>query len=175
MAAPAREFHRIVRFALLLSLCCLVVPAWAAKPVAGKPAPDIVATTIDGKPFSSKAQLGKVLIVNFWATWCSPCRQEMPTLDAFYRQHRDEGLEMIAISVDDPTDLPQVKSVMAQFQFPAAMLHDTKARGYGHLSRMPLTFVVDRHGVLRRNAWTAAPIVDAETLQSEVLPLLAEP
>jgi cytochrome c biogenesis protein CcmG/thiol:disulfide interchange protein DsbE len=163
-----------MRLIFALVLCCLMQVAWAKNPEAGKPAPSIEATTLGGAKFSLAAAQGKVVIVHFWATWCAPCREEMPLLEAFYRGHRAEGVEVIAISLDEPEDIAQVTSVMKEFSFPAALLSQTKAKGYGRLWRIPLTFVVDRQGILRRNAWTAAPKVDGAVLASEVLPLIRE-
>jgi thiol-disulfide isomerase/thioredoxin len=163
-----------MRLTLLLVLCCLAASAWGKGPEAGQAAPTLETVTLDGAKFSTADQAGKVVIVNFWATWCEPCRTEMPLLDAFYKQHRNEGVEVIAVSLDDPEDLAKVKSVMAAFSFPGAMLTQTKAKGYGRLWRLPLTFVIDRQGILRRNAWKAAPTIDAAALDAEVLPLLGK-
>jgi cytochrome c biogenesis protein CcmG/thiol:disulfide interchange protein DsbE len=157
---------------LLLLLSMAPVAAAAKLPKAGDPAPALEATLVDGSRFVLAGQRGKVVLVNFWATWCPPCRAEMPAIDAFYRAHRDEGLVVIAISMDEPEDLPKVSEAMAGFSFPTALVSRTQAKGYGRLWRMPLTFVVDRDGILRRNAWKAAPTIDAAALEAEVLPLL---
>jgi peroxiredoxin len=163
-----------MRALLFLALCCLPGHAWS-KVAVGEPAPPLEATQLDGKHFSLSANRGKVVIVNFWATWCAPCREEMPALDAFYKKHKAEGVEVIAISADDPADRKLVNTVMSAFSFPAAMRDDTRYGGYGWLRHIPLTFVIDRQGILRRDAWTAAPKVDAAVLDAEVLPLLAAP
>jgi thiol-disulfide isomerase/thioredoxin len=167
----------LARMRLLLSLflVCATATALGKNPEAGRPAPSIDAVTLDGERFSLADHAGKVVIIHFWATWCEPCRVEMPLLDAFYQKHRSEGVEVIAISLDEPEDIAQVKKVMGAFSFPAALISQTKAKGYGRLWRIPLTFVVDRHGVLRRDAWTAAPKVDAAALDAELLPLLKQP
>ena len=162
---------RLVCYVLLFFY---VNTVWAVSPELGKSAPTLDTERLDGEGFSTHAMLGKVVIVHFWATWCAPCREEMPVLDAFYKIHRNEGLEIIAISLDDPKDIAQVKKVMASFSFPAAMVENTKAKGYGRLWRIPLTCVIDRQGILRRNAWTAAPKVDAAVLDAEVMPLLRQ-
>jgi peroxiredoxin len=165
-----------VRFLTIPLLLLMASPAAAAKaPQAGQPAPQIEATTIQGVPFVLAEHRGQVVLVNFWATWCLPCRAEMPAIDAFYRTHRDQGLVVIAISMDEPADLALVRQAMSGFAFPTALISQTQAKGYGRLWRMPLTFVVDRDGILRRNAWKAAPKIDAATLDAEVLPLLLKP
>lgn len=135
-------------------------------------APDIEATLLDGARFSLADARGKVVVVNVWATWCGPCRAEMPALESFYEAHRDEGLVVLALSADDPRDIDAVRKAMAAFSYPAAMAHDAKIGGYGRLWRVPLTFVIDRDGILRRDGFKATPVVDAAILDHDVLPLL---
>jgi thiol-disulfide isomerase/thioredoxin len=159
------------RIATLLLLACAFA-AGAKTPKAGEPAPSIEADTWDGGHFSLAAEKGHVVIVHFWASWCTPCRLEMPILDAYYRKHRAEGVDVLAINLDDKDDLPQAREAMKPFAFPAASYAQAKASGYGRIVHLPLTFVIDRNGILRRDAWTAAPTVDAAVLEAEVTPLL---
>jgi thiol-disulfide isomerase/thioredoxin len=161
-------------FVLFLLCCCCVATAWCKGPEVGKPAPMVEAKLLDGSTFDLAAMPGKVVIVHFWATWCAPCRVEMPALDAFYRAHKPEGLAVVAISLDTHDDLDKVKAVMREFGFPAALLGNAKANGYGRIWRVPLTFVIDRRGVLRRDGFAANPTIDAATLDRDVLPLLRE-
>jgi len=162
------------RLIVLLLPACLLACAFAAsaKPKAGEPAPSIEADTWDGGHFSLAAEHGRVVIVHFWASWCTPCRLEMPVLDAYYRQHHAEGVDVLAINLDDKNALPEAREAMKPFAFPAASYAQAKASGYGRIVHLPLTFVIDRDGVLRRDAWTAAPTVDAAVLDAEVTPLL---
>src|SRR5580704_17172136 len=92
----------------------------------GQPAPALVAQELDGQTFDLSAQRGKVVIVNFWATWCPHCREEMPALDAFYRRYHGQGLEMIGVSTDRPRDRSDVTKVMQSYSYPAALLDDAK-------------------------------------------------
>src|ERR1700684_886482 len=73
--------------------------AFAAMEV-GQPAPSLVVQELDGQTFDLGAVRGKVVVVSFWATWCPPCRKEMPVLDALYRRYHGQGLEMIGLSAD---------------------------------------------------------------------------
>jgi len=157
---------------LALLLSCGVFCAAAKTPKAGEPAPAIEATTWAGGHFSLAGEKGRIVIVHFWASWCTPCRLEMPILDAYYRRHHVEGVDVLAINLDDKGDLPQAREAMKPFAFPAASYAQSKAAGYGRITHLPLTFVIDRDGVLRRDAWTAAPTVDATVLEAEVTPLL---
>lgn len=88
----------------------------------GQPAPALVVEELNGQTFDLAAQRGKVVVINFWATWCQPCRREMPTLDAFYRQYHRQGLEMIGLSADRLHERSGVGKVMQSFSYPAAML-----------------------------------------------------
>ena len=92
-------------FLLLAGLFLLNVAPAAAELQEGMPAPAVRAELLGGGTFDSAQQRGKVIVLNFWATWCKPCREEMPALDAFYRAHRAEGLDVIAISIEGPGDL----------------------------------------------------------------------
>jgi cytochrome c biogenesis protein CcmG, thiol:disulfide interchange protein DsbE len=160
-----------LRFLLLSGLLLLnISPAAALQE--GTPAPAVRAELLDGGTFDSAKQGGKVIVLNFWATWCKPCREEMPALDAFYRAHRAEGLEVIAISVEGPEDLAKIKGVMENFSFPAALAAGGQTRGYGKLSRLPVTFVIDRRGVLQFNGFKFAKVLDLPILEKIVTPLL---
>jgi thiol-disulfide isomerase/thioredoxin len=139
----------------------------------GEPAPGLEAKLLDGKPFSLAAASGKVVVVNFWATWCEPCRAEMPALDAYYQKHRSEGLEVLAISMDQPSDENKVREVMRAFTFDAGLGRDASFRGYGRIWRLPLTFVIDRNGILRKDGWYGDPGIDAPLLEKIVTPLLS--
>jgi cytochrome c biogenesis protein CcmG, thiol:disulfide interchange protein DsbE len=141
----------------------------------GKPAPPFVATLFDGRAFSLAEARGKVVLINFWATWCAPCRAEMPAIDAFYRKHHDAGLVVVAVSMDRPADEAKARAVVGDYAFAAAFAKDAEFKDYGRIWRLPLTFVIDRAGVLRRDDWYEDPGIDAAKLDAVVLPLLARP
>jgi len=163
----------------LLRLVWLLCALWGAGHALagreGKPAPTIEARLLDGTAFSLAAQSGKVVVVNLWATWCAPCRAEMAAFDAYYRKHREEGLVFVAISVDDPKDEAAVREVMQPFAFPAALARDANIKGYGRVWRVPLTFVIDRKGILQKDDWYGNPGFDLPLLESTVTPLLRAP
>ncbi|HLX81810.1 MAG TPA: TlpA disulfide reductase family protein [Burkholderiales bacterium] len=148
--------------------------AWPAG-LEGQPAPALEAKLLDGNPFRLADAAGKVVLVNYWATWCEPCRAEMPAIDAYYRRHRDEGLAIVAVSMDKPSDEAKVREVMKSFAFPAAFVKDVNARGYGRIWRIPVTFVIDRKGVVRKDGWFVDPGIDEASLDAVVTPLLRAP
>ena len=156
----------------MLSLCP-ATPAHAAQ--SAKSAPALEAKLLDGTAFSLSTETGKVVIINFWATWCVPCRREMPALDEYYRKHRDDGLQLIAISLDEAADESKVREVMHAFSFPAAMASQASFAGYGRIWRLPLTFVIDRAGRVQREGWYGKPSIDLDLLEKTVTPLLTTP
>jgi len=155
-----------------LALCCSLVclPTWAVD--VGEPAPDLTAKTLTGETFDLQKQAGQVVIVNFWASWCEPCREEMPAMEAYYQQHKGEGLKIIAISMDEPEDDAMVHKVMARYSYPAAFQRDADFKGFGRIWRMPMTYVIDRHGVVRKDGSVGDPKIDQSLLDRLVTPLL---
>jgi cytochrome c biogenesis protein CcmG/thiol:disulfide interchange protein DsbE len=140
----------------------------------GQPAPSLIVQELDGKTFDLGAVRGKVVIVSFWATWCPPCRAEMPVLDAFYRRYHGQGLELIGLSADRPHDRPDVTKVMQSFSYPAAMLDDAKVNDFGAPSALPMTIVIDGHGTVRADLTPDQTAVTEESLSAVVLPLLPQ-
>ncbi len=140
-----------------------------------KPAPAITATLLNGSRFALAEQSGKVVIVSFWATWCAPCWLQLAALDEYYRKHRAQGLEIIAISTDEPRDEAKVREAMRKFSFPAAMLRDARVEGYGQPStRLPVTFVVNYRGVLISDG-RGKPGMELPALEWNVTPHLPGP
>ena len=162
----------------LVLLCALMLsiaaPSRAGEPMEGSPAPALQANLIGGGKFDLATARGKVVVLNFWASWCEPCLEEMPALDAFYREHRGAGLEVLGISLDSPRDFGKVRDAVRKLGFPTALLSDTQASGYGRIWRVPITFVIDRRGVLRFSGWKFADKLDHALLDKFVSPLLRE-
>jgi thiol-disulfide isomerase/thioredoxin len=133
-------------------------------------APFQAARTIDGAPFSGA---GQVTIVNYWATWCAPCRVEMPTLDAFYRKHHGQGLAMLAVSVDQGASARKLREVTSSFAFPVARADDVKMPRREVPTALPVTRVYDRTGKLVfQTKGDGRTALDAATLERVVSPLL---
>jgi peroxiredoxin len=99
----------------------------------------------------------------------------MPALETYYQKHHAEGLQIVAVSMDDPKDESKVREVMRSFTFPAAMARDANIKAYGRIWRIPLTFVIDRRGILRKDGWYGDPGIDLPMLDKTVTPLLAAP
>jgi cytochrome c biogenesis protein CcmG, thiol:disulfide interchange protein DsbE len=165
---------KILRIGATLLFLSAAFAAFAGEPEVGQPAPVLKATELNGQDFDLAEQRGKVVIVNFWATWCGPCRVEMPALDAFYRAFRDRGLVLIGISVDRWSDRGKVAAVMRDFSYPAAMGNEAKADDFPRPKEIPITYVIGRDGVLRRIMRPDRIEITPKTLAETVLPLLKE-
>jgi thiol-disulfide isomerase/thioredoxin len=164
---------RTVSCSLVLLLAFLASASGAlAAADAGQPAPKLVVRELGGQTFDLAAQHGKVVVVNFWATWCPPCRKEMPALDAFYRKYHGQGLEMIGVSIDRPRDGAEVQNVMRTFSYPAAISADAKVNDFGLPTALPVTFIIDRKGIVSAKLTPDDTAVTQESLVKFVLPLL---
>jgi cytochrome c biogenesis protein CcmG, thiol:disulfide interchange protein DsbE len=141
----------------------------------GQAAPALIVPELNGQAFDLRTLRGKVVLINFWATWCPPCRKEIPALDAFYKQYHAKGLELIGLSVDRPHDRKDVEQMMQSLSYPVAMLDDAKDNGFGPPSVLPETFVIDSNGVIRAKFDPDENGVTQESLAAAVLPLLSQP
>jgi len=156
-------------FGLLVVLPCAGIAADA--PAVGKPAPALIAPELDGQTFDLAAERGKVVIVNFWATWCGPCRAEMPLLNRFYLAHRAQGLVLVGVSVDDRHDRKQVVEVMHPFAYPAVLASTARVNGFGPPLAVPMTWIIDSTGVVRARLVSGNAVTE-QALSEAVLPLL---
>jgi cytochrome c biogenesis protein CcmG, thiol:disulfide interchange protein DsbE len=129
------------------------------------------ARTINGQPFNAA---GKVTIVHYWASWCAPCRVEMPILDAYYRKHHGQGLQMLAISLDQGASTRKLQDLTGKYAFPVARIDDVKMPRRDIPTALPVNRVYDKTGKLRFQAGgDGRSSVDAATLERVVTPLLA--
>jgi len=141
----------------------------AATPEMNAAAPALVITMLDGRTFDLAKLRGKVVLVNYWATWCAPCRKEMPKLDAFYKRYHDRGLEIISISIDFDRDLDKARRMAQGVSYPTALAKSISDDGFGIPKGVPITWIIDRDGKIRDRMIE----VRDELLNGIVVPLLA--
>lgn len=177
MPQPSSRAPTFPAWGLLLATALLAAaPAalLAASPAVGQSAPPLIVPELDGHEFNLAQLRGKVVLVNVWATWCSPCRVEMPTLNAFYRRYRARGLVLLGLSIDEAPDAAHVREVMQKFSYPGALASAARVNGFGEPIAVPVTYVIDGHGVVRAELQAEGPSgVSGQTLAQAVLPLLA--
>jgi thiol-disulfide isomerase/thioredoxin len=167
------RLSRLLLTAALLAAAPLTL--LAAPPAVDQPAPQLIVSQLDGHAFDLAKLRGKVVLVNVWATWCSPCRAEMPTLNAFYRRYHARGLALLGLSIDDASAVAQVRQVMRQFSYPGALASAAKVNGFGEPIAVPITYVIDAHGVIRAQLQAEGPAgVSKQALEQAVVPLLAQ-
>jgi cytochrome c biogenesis protein CcmG/thiol:disulfide interchange protein DsbE len=143
-------------------------------PQKGFLAPDFTLETMSGEPVTLSDLRGQVVIVNLWASWCGPCRLEMPAFKGIYNEYKEQGLVILAVN-STSQDVPSaVEKFAAEFQLPFIILMDTDgvaARLY-QLSALPTTFFIGRDGVISRVV-VGGPLAES-TLRTEIESLLAE-
>jgi thiol-disulfide isomerase/thioredoxin len=141
----------------------------------GQPAPPAVLVTLDGRRVATADLLGRVVILTFWATYCVPCREELPVLSAYAAQHAGDGLSVLGFCLDDADQVSAVRSVAATLSFPVGFLMEDSAPGYGRIWRMPANFTIGRDGSLVENGWTLKDSTwTHERLERVIAPLLAK-
>ena len=162
---------KMISTALLLAAIPLATSVQAA-PRIGDAAPQLAGPTLDGQTLDLSQFRGEVVVLNFWATWCGPCRKEMPTLDAYYQSHNGSGVEVIGISDDKPRDRDDVVKIAKGVSYPIAMAHDTSKNDFGHQNALPLTYVIDKSGTIRTIFTDDQSPITTQELDAAVTPLL---
>ncbi len=138
----------------------------------GRPAPPATLVTLSGQQISIADLRGKVVILTFWATWCEPCREELPLLSQYALEHGD-GLRVLGVCLDTPDRLAEVRKIAETLSFPVGLLSRASLPGYGRIWRLPVNFTIDRAGRLVEDGWKQAPSWTRERLENVVTPLLA--
>ncbi|MBI5044108.1 MAG: TlpA family protein disulfide reductase [Nitrospirae bacterium] len=116
-------------------------------PEVSRPAPDFALKDTSGKKISLSSYKGRVIMINFWATWCPPCRQEMPSMEALFKEYNKRGFEVLAISSDSQGE-KIVKPFMEFYEltFSALMDADGEVHSLYGVTSIPTTYIVDKNG-----------------------------
>jgi cytochrome c biogenesis protein CcmG/thiol:disulfide interchange protein DsbE len=138
---------------ILLAIQCLVGvglrPAFATEIRVGDSAPEFSRTDIGHRKIDLKAYRGKVVLLNFWATWCAPCQAEIPTFVAWQKMYGPRGLQVIGVSMDDDPTLVRSLYGKLKLNYPIVMGDERLGELYGGILGLPMTFLIDRHGNVR--------------------------
>jgi len=159
-----KSLRRSVLLASLGFLIAFGPPLVLSAPAVGQPAPAYTLKLLDGTELKSSDLKGKVVVFNFWATWCPPCREEIPDFVAFYAEAKAKGLEIIGLSVDQIT-APQMRAFVKKnkMTYPIAFANARLIRDFNPGPYIPTTFIIDKAGMIRHKQ---AGGIDRATLQT---------
>ncbi len=158
---------------LLLAAALLAVSVQAAGPKVGGPAPDFALESRSGETVALSDLRGDVVLINFWATWCPPCRQEMPLLDEIYGRYESLGFTLLGVNVEQNSQLADRFLADVPVSFPILLDPLEQVSGLYRVPAMPTTVIIDRQGTVRYIHYGFRP-GDEQTVQNEVRRLLRE-
>ena len=134
---------------LTVSLALLLAGSAYAAVTAQAPAPDFTLRSADGRNLRLTEQRGQVVLVNFWASWCGPCRQEMPHLNRLYDKYKSSGFTLLGVNIDDDPRTAASTAARMGLKFPVLLDADKTVSKLYDLGSMPATVLIDRDGRVR--------------------------
>ena len=183
---PSQNFHKTIPFLLIgLGLALITASAFylyrnlapradltVVPAVVNYPAPELTLTDLEGISHSLADFRGQVVLVNLWATWCEPCKEEMPALQAFYEKNKDKGFTIIAVNDGDPTEdvLQFVKEFGLTFPVWLDPTYIATEQAFKTLG-LPSSYVIDRNGTVRLQ-WLGG--IEKRALEKYATPIIAE-
>jgi cytochrome c biogenesis protein CcmG/thiol:disulfide interchange protein DsbE len=135
-------------------------------------APDFSLTSLSGQPVRLSDFHGKVILLDYWATWCAPCRIETPKLIELQKRYGAQGLQVIGISMDDEVEPVKSFAQELRINYPVALGDVKVAEAYGGVLGLPVVFLIDRQGRIYRKL---AGDAEMQSVEAEVRILLQEP
>jgi cytochrome c biogenesis protein CcmG, thiol:disulfide interchange protein DsbE len=175
----------LVAGAMILAVTFVIVWLQSAKYeplVVGKVAPDFALADLHDKPIKLSDYRGKVVFLNFWATWCAPCREEMPSMEVLFKNFEKDGLVILAVSIDRVTTTKDIPPFVKGMNLTFPVLIDSWGKTDKPYKRMgvPETFIIDQEGVIREivigpKDWTRIDNLKTLTALLNVQPKTAQP
>ncbi len=164
--------RRALQFTVASGAALILAPRVAkAQPRVGEPAPSFSGTTLSGQDISLSALRGNVVVLNFWATWCGPCKKELPLLDAAARKVERNGLRIVAVTTDaDKVPVDLIRGLQNVLSFPLLKRFRGDYEPIG--GAIPTNYVIDRDGILR---YAQAGALGDQDIKDLLGPLLATP
>jgi peroxiredoxin len=136
------------RFVAIIATVGLALPALAADPT-GSPAPQFTLGARSGQNVSLAQYKGQVVMLNFWASWCGPCRQEMPLLESIYKKYNKLGFTLIGVNVEPDSNAANAWLQQTPVSFPILYDKESKVSKMYDVAGMPSTVIIDRTGKVR--------------------------
>jgi len=136
-------------FSLLIAISCLTLSSPASAVKVKQIAPDFTLASNKGANIRLKDLRGKVVMINFWATWCAPCRKELPLLNTLYNKYKSKGFVLLGVNIDEKSSLAKKMIKELKINFPVLYDNTQSTSESYDLQAMPSTFIVDKNGVIR--------------------------
>jgi peroxiredoxin len=171
-----RYWSRRLLFIVMLSLVGYalyqsVAQGEGKRPEPGHPAPHFQLTTMDGKEVSLDDYKGKVVMLNFWGSWCEPCREEMPALESVYEKYKDQGFVVLGINIAETEFTANAFTKQMGTTFPILMDRQRDVVKLYDVVPIPSSFFIDRQGMIKKKI--EAPLT-VEQLEQIVRPMLPQ-
>ena len=144
-----RSVFKTVAIIYVLTALLVAPASQAAMPKIGVAAPDFALKSSSGKNLKLSEHRGEVVMINFWATWCGPCRQELPLLNRLHEQYRKAGFTLLGVNIDDSPDAAQTMAKKLGVTFPVLFDTEKRVSRLYDVNAMPSTVLIDRDGKVR--------------------------
>jgi thiol-disulfide isomerase/thioredoxin len=132
----------------LAFIFCLFLTIFSANAENKKLYPTLTGKTTDGKNFDLKEQRGKIIVVNFWASWCVDCRKELPVLDEIYEAYKERGVEIIGVSTDHKRSYSKVLEITKKIKYPNLLSGELTENSFPEIEFLPTAYLLDKNGKL---------------------------
>ena len=163
------RMSKLLKSFVVAALLAAATPSLAGPALkVGKPAPEATLSMLTGQPIKLSSLRGQVVVLNYWATWCVPCRVELPLLDRYYRIQAKNGLRVFAVTTEDSLPMNKLKPLFGAL----AITPVRKIRGPYDYEAVPTNIVIDRAGIVR---YAKSGGFDLQKMNEILVPLLNEP
>ena len=158
-------------FLIGLSIAGCTAPA-SSQGDARQAAPDFSVNSLDGQMLKPSSMKGKVVLLDFWATWCPPCREEIPHFKELYTQYKDKGVQIIGLALDEDGEASvRPFAQQNQINYPLAIATQEIVSSFGGIRGIPTTYILDKQGNIAKK-WVGYQ--DKAVFEKEIQTLLAE-
>ncbi|MFP3947842.1 MAG: TlpA family protein disulfide reductase [Longimicrobiales bacterium] len=150
LASVPRALLALVAMVTILASCEPRV-GWEGGPAVGDSVPEYTIEDLDGDPAGLRDFRGRPVLLNFWATWCTPCRTETPFLQSIHERYESRGLQVVGVSMDSPGSVDEIRDFMEEMAVGYRILYDPRQVGMDRFSLigLPVTYILDREDRIR--------------------------